>query len=238
MLVHAVTIGLEDSYNEAMKKAESLGGSMVLVEEVYERMSDPNKYVNELEYRLVTKKEYNQGYESIYWGSLSPSKYREQYPDRIDANSAYEYEKQGMLFAIFDDGSKDYDDKVYEAVQYYNEAKNNLAPAITAIDSDIETIITQMEVYRDQALAFGDEFGNGLDRIADNTEKTAEELTYLRDLAEREAINRFTTAEVKIDMSGMNNRIDSEADFDGFIGLLSNGLAEALAVAAERAEVR
>lgn len=68
---------------------------------------------------------------------------------------------------------------------------------------------------------------------AKNTGKTTEELSYLRDIAEREAINRFTTAEIKVDMSGMNNRIDSNMDLDGIISYLTDGVAEALVTASE-----
>ena len=75
---------------------------------------------------------------------------------------------------------------------------------------------------------------------ADNTGKTAdalavteEQLEYLRDIAERDAINRFTTAEVKIDMTGMTNRIDGSADLDGVISQLTEGFTEALVTTAE-----
>lgn len=75
---------------------------------------------------------------------------------------------------------------------------------------------------------------------ADNTGKTVdalavteEQLEYLRDIAERDAINRFTTAEVKIDMTGMTNRIDGSADLDGVISQLTEGFTEALVTAAE-----
>ena len=75
---------------------------------------------------------------------------------------------------------------------------------------------------------------------ADNTGKTAdalavteEQLEFLRDIAERDAINRFTTAEVKIDMTGMTNRIDGSADLDGVISQLTEGFTEALVTAAE-----
>ena len=75
---------------------------------------------------------------------------------------------------------------------------------------------------------------------ADNTGKTAdalavteEQLEYLRDIAERDAINRFTTAEVKIDMTGMTNKIDGSADIDGIITELTDGFTEALVTAAE-----
>ena len=75
---------------------------------------------------------------------------------------------------------------------------------------------------------------------ADNTGKTAdalavteEQLEYLRDIAERDAINRFTTAEVKIDMTSMTNRIDGSADLDGVISQLTEGFTEALVTAAE-----
>lgn len=93
----------------------------------------------------------------------------------------------------------------------------------------------------------GDSSGFDLSSIADNTGLTAdntgktadalavteEQLEYLRNIAERDAINRFTTAEVKIDMTGMTNRIDGSADLDGVISQLTEGFTEALVTAAE-----
>lgn len=69
--------------------------------------------------------------------------------------------------------------------------------------------------------------------MADALEVSSEQLEYLRDIAEREAVNRFTTAEVKIDMTGMTNRIDGNADLDGVLTTLTDGFAEALVTAAE-----
>lgn len=68
---------------------------------------------------------------------------------------------------------------------------------------------------------------------ADALSTSTEELEYLRDIAERDAINRFTTAEVRIDMTGMTNRIEGGADLDGVISTLTDGFTEALLTAAE-----
>lgn len=68
---------------------------------------------------------------------------------------------------------------------------------------------------------------------ADALSTSTEELEYLRDIAERDAINRFTAAEVKIDMTGMQNRIEGGADLDGVISTLTDGFTEALLTAAE-----
>ena len=85
-----------------------------------------------------------------------------------------------------------------------------------------------------------DDIANSAALTAENTGATAdaltasnEELAYLRDIAEREAINRFTTAEVRIDMTGMTNRIEGNADLDGVISELTDGFTEALVTAAE-----
>jgi len=69
--------------------------------------------------------------------------------------------------------------------------------------------------------------------MADALDVSTEELAYLRDIAERDAINRFTTAEVKIDMTGMTNRIEGGADLDGVLSTLTDGFTEALVTAAE-----
>ena len=82
--------------------------------------------------------------------------------------------------------------------------------------------------------------GDGVKDIAGNTgaiknslDITDEDLKYLRDIAEQEVINRFTTAEVKIDMSGMNNNISNGMDLDGVVSIMAEGVAEAIDTAAE-----
>lgn len=81
--------------------------------------------------------------------------------------------------------------------------------------------------------AYTGETANNTGKTADALAVTEEQLEYLRDIAERDAINRFTTAEVKIDMTGMTNRIDGSADLDGVISQLTEGFTEALVTAAE-----
>ncbi len=46
---------------------------------------------------------------------------------------------------------------------------------------------------------------------------TNEELEYLRDIAEREAVNRFTTAEIQVNFGGINNNVSSNMDLDGIV---------------------
>lgn len=82
--------------------------------------------------------------------------------------------------------------------------------------------------------------GDGVKDIAGNTgaiknslDITDEDLKYLRDIAEQEVINRFTTAEVKIDMSGMNNNISNGMDLDGVVSVMAEGVAEAIDTTAE-----
>ena len=57
---------------------------------------------------------------------------------------------------------------------------------------------------------------------------TEEELKYLRDAAEQEAVNRFTTAEISVDMSGMQNTVNSGDDLDGFMSRLTDSVNEAV----------
>ena len=64
-------------------------------------------------------------------------------------------------------------------------------------------------------------------KIADNTEISEEDLKYLIDIAERETINRFTTASVNITMTN-NNNINQEQDIDGIVTILATKLEEEL----------
>ena len=90
------------------------------------------------------------------------------------------------------------------------------------------------------------DIGNTLDGIYGNTGDTAgntaamsdalditeEDLSYLRDIAEREAINKFTTAEIHVEQHN-ENHISKDADLDGIMDAWANDFAEKLDVSEE-----
>ena len=76
--------------------------------------------------------------------------------------------------------------------------------------------------------------GDGVGNIADNTadikdalDVTNEDLKYLRDIAEQETINRYTTAEIHIEQTN-NNNINSDMDLDGIVDGLTDAVNEAV----------
>lgn len=79
--------------------------------------------------------------------------------------------------------------------------------------------------------------GKGADaakRTADALDSAQEDLRYLREIAEREAVNKYTTASVTIEMGGMTNNINSEMDIDGVVDVLSQGLLQSMAAGARK----
>ena len=90
------------------------------------------------------------------------------------------------------------------------------------------------------------DIGNTLDGVYNNTGDTAgntaamkddlniaeEDLAYMRDIAEREAINRYTTAEIKIEQQN-TNYISKDTDLDGILNAWANDFAEKMDVSEE-----
>lgn len=81
--------------------------------------------------------------------------------------------------------------------------------------------------------------GGGVDDIAGNTGKiadsmdiTEEDLKYLRDIAEQEAVNRFTTAEITIEQTN-HNTVSGKMDLDGIVSGLTDAANEAVDMIAE-----
>lgn len=89
------------------------------------------------------------------------------------------------------------------------------------------------------------ELGNTLDGVYGNTGDTAantaaadtldymdEDLAWMKDIAEREAINRYTTAEIKVEQHN-ENHISKDTDLDGVMEAFCFDFAEKLDVSAE-----
>lgn len=93
------------------------------------------------------------------------------------------------------------------------------------------TDIPNPEDYTSQFAGMSDSLdgiSNDTGNISDAMDVTEEDLKYLRDIAEQEAINRFTTAEINVDMSGMQNTVNSGDDIDGFMTKLTDSVNEAV----------
>lgn len=90
------------------------------------------------------------------------------------------------------------------------------------------------DVYNNSALSNDNlnNIANDTSSISDSMDIAEEDLQYMRDLAEQEAINRFTTADLRVEFTA-NNSINSNLDIDGVCDYMANRTAEQLALVAE-----
>lgn len=96
------------------------------------------------------------------------------------------------------------------------------------------------EDYLQKLDAAGDNSGKaakGATDTAKNTEKlldiTDEELKYLRDIKERQIIDRTVFRDIHIDMSGTQNIVKNEADLDGICSKMAKKLSEQIKITME-----
>ncbi|MCC5910149.1 MAG: hypothetical protein JJT76_06895 [Clostridiaceae bacterium] len=103
----------------------------------------------------------------------------------------------------------------------------NLLGGFGTDDLNIGDYADQMQMMNDMS-----DTAANTGALRDSMEGSEEELKYLRDLAEKEAVNRFTTAEIRVDMKNDMN-INNEMDLDGVVAHLEEKVYETMVVAAE-----
>lgn len=159
---------------------------------------------------------------------------------------ARKQDRQSSLNRLIEDEYQDMLDRESKIAQQKADAAKDAATRQTKIDeataranANTDQINTNSSVY-DFDLS-GTQAGKDIGDTAANTATVAksvgdstEELKYLRDVAEREVINRFTTAEIKVDMGGINNTVNEKSDLDGIVTYLEDTLNETLSSTAEQ----
>jgi hypothetical protein len=104
-----------------------------------------------------------------------------------------------------------------------NDGDNNAAPPGTGLP----------EALNEGSGPAKDTAGN-TGRMADKMDDLDTDLKYLREVAEQEIINKYTTAEIKIDMGGVRNTVSSDVDLDGMMSYMGESLFEAMQSGAEK----
>nr|DAG33664.1 MAG TPA: Tail tape measure [Caudoviricetes sp.] len=110
-----------------------------------------------------------------------------------------------------------------------NKVKNAFSSKATTIPSagDYANALANSQMASDAA-----DTAKNTGKAADSLTATSEDLRYLRDIADREYINRFTTAEIKVSMVN-HNKVDSNMDLDGVAEHLRSKIEEEMNAVAE-----
>lgn len=110
-----------------------------------------------------------------------------------------------------------------------NKVKNAFSSKATTIPNagDYANALANSQMASDAA-----DTAKNTGKAADSLTATSEELRYLRDIADREYINRFTTAEIKVSMVN-HNKVDSNMDLDGVAEHLRSKIEEEMNAVAE-----
>lgn len=142
-------------------------------------------------------------------------------------------ERKEIAGAAWHIDSFEYGSRTYNAEQAYQKGAGDWAPEFNIPDGAAGTGGSGIEKALDGIGGDAGDTADNTGRMAEAMEITDEELKYLRDFAEQEAINKYTTAEVKIDMGGISNNISSDVDLDGMMTYINDSLISAMQAGAE-----
>lgn len=99
-------------------------------------------------------------------------------------------------------------------------------------DTSTDDLLKKMKGNQDTSNSLAGQTAQNTKATSKGVNVAKENLAYMRDIAEKEAINQFTTAQIKVDMTN-NNNVNSGLDLNGMIKKLSNGVKEAMQTCAD-----
>ncbi len=144
------------------------------------------------------------------------------------------YENEVKLQEMKDKADADYRQRSQEIEEL--KAKNAEKAETPGVDDMQAPVVADVPAFDPSMLGGSDDKLKGIkddtSAIKKSVDISQEDLKYLRDIAEREVVNRFTTAEIKIDMKNENN-INSGMDIDGVVSLLEDKLYDSMQAVAE-----
>lgn len=152
----------------------------------------------------------------------------QDYVNQIEQDRAA---RQDLLNGVQDKAKSAWSDNVAEAARVWQDAQNFAAEENARKTEDNKETASQEDLWSsiDTGVA---QTAENTGSISNSISATQEDLKYLREMAERETVNRFTTAEIRIDMTN-HNQIAGGQDVDGIVELLNEKLEEAMNTAAE-----
>ena len=144
--------------------------------------------------------------------------------------NASDYQFDGVNYLDAFGAGYDFGEKVDEKIKGFDlsDLKNNNTPKA----NDYREQLANNNAASTQTAANTGDAAKNTDKISKQLDITSEDLKYIRDLAEQDYINRFTTAEIKIEMP-INATINSDMDLDGVTEHLRTAIEEQMNAAAE-----
>lgn len=146
-----------------------------------------------------------------------------------DGMSTFDTFQDGWAADAFDSGAA-WGDGVMDGLSNFMDGFGNVDTNIPNVDDYTSGFSNAID-----AAGLGDSMGSTADNtkaIKDSMDITEEDLKYLRDIAEQEAVNRFTTAEITIEQTN-NNNVSGGMDLDGVVSGLTDAVNEAVDIITE-----
>lgn len=188
--------------------------------------SAANDYAVKAEEEQAKKEEYTSVTDAFQEGFHTFDAFRDGWAsDAFNAGAAEGDALSNKISGVFKGLSEDKGDLTKKYQNSVGDYSGNMGSGIGNVGTNMDSSAAQTAVNTGQT-------AENTAVMADALDITNEQLKYLRDIAERDTVNRFTTASIKVEMTNQNH-INSEMDIDGVVNGLAVAVSDAMSQAAE-----